>query len=64
MLTEFCLDCETFPPHVITTQVIDKGVTISCFECRDCGFYWEEGDPTQDFFQNMLDDEESGSVDE
>jgi transcription elongation factor Elf1 len=57
MLTELCPDCEHFPPHIVSSVVVDKGVTVQCYECRHCGYYWEEGDPTQDFFQNMLEDE-------
>lgn len=42
MIDNLCPSCETFPPHIIAQAVKENGEDIMCFECRDCGDYWEE----------------------
>lgn len=53
-MIETCPDCETFPPHIIATEL--KNGNLAC-ECRDCGGYWEELANPQDFFENRLDND-------
>lgn len=47
-MIDICPDCENFPPRIITVNLPDG----FAFECRDCGYYWEELSNAQDFFQN------------
>ena len=53
-MIETCPDCESFPPHIVVTQLTNGD--LAC-ECRDCGGYWEELSNPQDFFQNTDDED-------
>lgn len=48
-MIDTCPDCESFPPHIVVTELGNGD--LAC-ECRDCGGYWEELANPQDFFQN------------
>lgn len=50
MLDNLCPDCEHYPSHIVSSEVIEDGKSIICRECRDCGYYWEEFDDQPDNF--------------
>jgi transcription initiation factor TFIIIB Brf1 subunit/transcription initiation factor TFIIB len=49
-----CPDCESYPPHIIETELKPDH---RAFECRDCGCYWEEYDNPPEFFENLVDED-------